>query len=205
MAENPPSHPASPIVAVLPLEDAMPMAAKVIAAHVSGYLNLAAEILPPLPIPPHALDPGRLQVNAGTLIQSIESVAPTDYYKIIALTEADLFIPLFTHVFGEARQNGRVALVSLYRLQSPADDNASLPAVRVLERAAKIALHELGHLLNLLHCDDDRCLMFFSGRIETLDRTPFNFCRYCRRALHRALGLIPAQSSSSSKSNRPTQ
>jgi archaemetzincin len=186
MAEITPPHQAPPVVAVLPFGDAPPLTAKVIAAHVSGYLNLPAETLPPSPIPHQALDPGRLQYNAGILIEAIEAMALMDYFKIIALFEVDLYIPLLTHVFGEARQNGRVALVSLYRLESPADD-ASAAAGRVLERAAKIALHELGHLLNLLHCDDDHCLMHFSGRLETLDRTTFNFCRYCRRSLHRAV------------------
>jgi archaemetzincin len=186
MAEITPPHQAPPVVAVLPFGDAPQLAAKVIAAHVSGYLNLPAETLPPSTIPHHALDPGRLQYNAATLIETIEAMALTDYFKIIALFEVDLYIPLLTHVFGEARQNGRVALVSLFRLESPAD-NESASAGRILERAAKIALHEMGHLLNLLHCDDDRCLMHFSGRLETLDRTTFNFCRYCRRSLHRAV------------------
>lgn len=162
------------------------MAAKVIAAHLSGYLNLAAETLHPLAIPRHTLDQGRLQYNAGLLIEAIEALALPDYFKIIGLVGEDLFNPLFTHVFGEARQNGRVALVSLYRLQSPTD-GVSPSTDRFLERAAKIALHEMGHLLNLLHCDDSRCLMHFCGQLDTLDHTPLNFCRYCRRALHRAL------------------
>jgi archaemetzincin len=191
MAEIMQSHPVQPIVGVLPLGSAPQTTAQVIAAHVSGYLNLAAETLQPVAIPQHTIDKGRLQVNAGTLIESIEAMDPADYFKIIALVEADLFIPLFTHVFGEARQNGRVALVSLYRLQLSVDGETP-SSQKVLERIAKIALHELGHLLNLLHCDDDRCLMHFSGRIEALDLTPFNFCRYCRRALHRAVTSFPS-------------
>lgn len=188
MAEIMQSHPVPPIVGVLPLGGAPHTTAQVIAAHVSGYLNLAAETLRPMAIPHHTVDQGRLQVNAGTLIESIEAMDLADYFKIIALVEEDLFIPLFTHVFGEARQNGRVALVSLYRLQLPVDGEAP-PTQTVMERIAKIALHETGHLLNLLHCDDDRCLMHFSGRIEVLDRTPFNFCRYCRRTLRRAVDV----------------
>ena len=177
---------ATPVVAVVPFERVPTTAAKVIAAHVSGYLNLAAETLPPRTIPPDTLDPGRLQYNAASLIQAIEAIPLKNYFKVIALFDVDLFIPLFTHVFGEARQNGRVAIVSLFRLESHAD-GSSPPSDRVLERVAKIALHELGHLLNLLHCDDDRCLMHFSGGVDTLDQTTFNFCRYCRIALHRAL------------------
>ncbi|MBC2710137.1 MAG: zinc metallopeptidase [Desulfosarcina sp.] len=177
---------AAPVVAVAPFGSAPLIAANVIAAHVSGYLNLAVETLPPMEIPPDALDERRLQYNAATLIQAIEAMPIGDYFKIIALFDVDLFIPLFTHVFGEARQNGRVALASLFRLESHMD-GSSPPADRVLERVAKIALHELGHLLNLLHCDDDRCLMHFSGGVETLDRTAFNYCRYCRTSLRRAL------------------
>ena len=169
------------------------MTAKVIAAHMSGYLNLAAEALRPVVIPQKAFDHERLQYNAGLLIEHIEAMDLKNYFKIIALVEEDLFIPLFTHVFGEARQSGHVAVVSLYRLQSPSGGESPSPE-RVLERIAKIALHEMGHLLNLLHCDDDQCLMHFSGQVEALDLTPFNFCRYCRRDLHRAVGKLALQS-----------
>jgi archaemetzincin len=175
-----------PAVAVVPFSRASTTAAKVIAAHVSGYLNLAVETLPPMEIPPDALDEHRLQYNAAALIQAIEAMPLKDYFKVIALFDVDLFVPLFTHVFGEARQNGRVGLVSLFRLEVH-KDGSSPSADRVLERVAKIAMHELGHLLNLLHCDDDRCLMHFCGSLDTLDLIPFNFCRHCRTALRRSL------------------
>jgi archaemetzincin len=178
---------AIPPVAVVPFEGASITAARVIAAHVSGYLNLAVETLPPMAIPPDTLDETRLQYNAAALIQAVETMPLKDYFKVIALFDVDLFVPLFTHVFGEARQNGRVALVSLFRLETHM--NGSSPATdRVLERMAKIALHEVGHLINLLHCDDQRCLMHFCGGVETLDQIPLNFCRHCRSALRRALG-----------------
>lgn len=177
---------AIPPVAVVPFGGASITAARVIAAHISGYLNLAVETLPPMAIPPDTLDKTRLQFNAAALIQAVESMPLKDYFKIIALFDVDLFVPLFTHVFGEARQNGRVGLVSLFRLETHM--NGSSPTTdRVLERTAKIALHEMGHLLNLLHCDDKRCLMHFCGGVGTLDQTPFNFCRYCRTTLRRAL------------------
>lgn len=176
----------TPVVAVVPFSRVSTTAAKVIAAHVSGYLNLSADTLLPADIPFEALDESRLQYNAAILIQTIEAMPFKSYFKVIALFDVDLFIPLFTHVFGEARQNGRVALVSLFRLQTHLD-GSSPPADRVLERVSKIALHEMGHLLNLLHCDDERCLMHFCGDVEKLDLTAFNFCRHCRTALRRAL------------------
>jgi len=186
MMQVPPSHRSAPVVAVMPFGSAPLIAAKVIAAHISGYLDLEAEVLPCVKIPPAALDEKRLQYNAAALIHAIESMPLDDYFKILALFDVDLFIPLFTHVFGEARQNGRVALISLFRLQT--NPKGSSPSTeRVFERIAKIGLHELGHLLDVLHCDDDRCLMHFCGDVDALDRIDLNFCRYCRLAVHRKI------------------
>ena len=177
---------AKPVVAVIPFGSAPVFAAKVVAAHVSGYLDLTAETLPPMKIPPESFCEKRLQYDAAPLIQSIEALSLNPYWKILAVFDVDLFLPLFTHVFGEARQNGRVGVMSLFRLKMNKD--GSTPGnERVLERVGKIALHELGHLLNLLHCDDERCLMHFCGDVEKLDRTEMNFCRYCRTAVRRAL------------------
>lgn len=181
------SGPPAPVVAVLPVGTTRPLAARVVAAHISGYLDLSADVLDPAALPMHALDARRLQYDAGILMQTLAgSRSDTPHFKTIALLDVDLFIPLFTHVFGEARQNGDMALVSLYRLAAPTDGVAPAPDA-VLARCAKIALHELGHLLNLLHCSDPQCLMHFSDSLGVLDRLPFNFCRYCRRSLHRRL------------------
>lgn len=177
----------APLVAVLPVASASPLAAGVIAAHVTGYLDLEADVLAPVALPAHALDAQRLQYDAGILMQTLACNHTNDtHFKTIALLDVDLFIPLFTHVFGEARQGGDIALVSLYRLAANMD-GSSPTTEAVLERCAKIALHELGHLLNLLHCDDPRCLMYFSDSLAVLDRIPVNFCRYCRRSIRRTL------------------
>ena len=101
-----------------------------------------------------------------------------DFEKIIAVLNLDLFIPIFTHVFGEAKTGGKFALVSLFRLYKNPDDS-SPPASRAYERAVKVALHELGHLFDLLHCEYKRCLMHFSGSIEELDEKSLSLCRYC--------------------------
>lgn len=147
---------------------------KAVAAHVSGYLNLHTEVLPSVGLPSHALDPRRLQYDAGVVLNWLEAVPFSGIDKVVGVVSVDLFVPIFTHVFGEARQGGSAALVSLFQLGSP-----SLEAPRVMERTAKVALHELCHLFSLAHCQDIRCLMHFSGGLEALDRTPLYFCRYC--------------------------
>ena len=95
-----------------------------------------------------------------------------------ANADLDIFAPILTYVFGEAKQGGKYALVSLYRLKKN-PDGSGLPQSHLLERVAKVALHELGHLFNLIHCMDERCLMHFSGRLQDLDRASLYFCSYC--------------------------
>ena len=180
-----------PVVAVIPFGSVPVFVSNVVAAHVSGYLDLAAVTLPPMKIPPETFCERRRQYDAAPLINAIEALPLTSYWKILAVFDVDLFLPLFTHVFGEARQNGRVGLISLFRLKTNTDGSVP-PDERILERVGKIGLHELGHLLNLLHCDDDRCLMHFCGNVDKLDRIEINFCRYCRKAIRRT--MIPFSS-----------
>jgi archaemetzincin len=65
--------------------------------------------------------------------------------------------------------------------------DGSSPPPGILERTAKVALHELGHLFNLEHCHDTRCLMHFSGNLTELDETPLYYCRYCATYFRDAL------------------
>ena len=165
-------------IGVVPFGEVPHIASKTIAANILGYTHMDTEIAPPLEHPEYAFDKGRLQYNAGTILKVFESMPFHDYEKVVGVIDVDLFVPILTHVFGEARQGGRHALVSLFRLKRNAD--GSTPSKPVfLERTAKVALHELGHLFNLTHCMDQRCLMHFSGGLQDLDKAPLYFCRYC--------------------------
>ena len=160
-----------------------PLVLKVIGAHIDGYLNLEASILKPMQSPVYALDERRLQFDAGLILRHLESGPPIQGVdKIVGVLDVDIFLPVFTHVFGEARQEGRAALVSLFRLAEAPTDKDRPPPV-LLERAAKVALHEIGHLFGLWHCESPACLMHFSGGLADLDQTPFTLCRYCARFL----------------------
>ena len=163
---------------VVPIGNVPEITSKTIAAHILGYLNLDTDILPPLEHPAHAYDKKRLQYNAGTILKALESEPFPDYTKVIGIIDLDIFAPILTYVFGEAKQGGKCALVSLYRLKRN-PDGSTLPNPLYLERVAKVALHELGHLFNLIHCMDERCLMHFSGRLQDLDRASLYFCSYC--------------------------
>ena len=165
-------------VGVVPLGDVPEIVLKVIAGHITSCFKLTTQILPPLEQPEYALDERRLQYNAAIIIETFESIHFSDHDKVIAVLNQDLFIPIFTHVFGEARQGGKCGLVSLFRLaKNP--DGSTPPKSIIHERAAKVALHELGHLLDLLHCEHKKCLMHFSGGIDEVDEMSLDLCEYC--------------------------
>ena len=159
---------------------------KSIAANVLGTFNLDVDLLPPMPRPDYAFDGRRLQFNAATILKAVESEDLPDDDIIIGVLDVDIFVPILTHVFGEAQQGGRCALISIFRLKRN-PDGSHPPLSHVLERSAKVALHEVGHLFDLHHCMDERCLMHFSGGLEDLDKAPLYFCRYCTLYLRDAL------------------
>jgi archaemetzincin len=175
-----------PCIGLAPFGGFSDTISKTMAAHIQGYLHLDVDILSSLPLPGYAYDKIRLQYNAGIILKRMESEAFRAYDKVVGVLDVDIFVPIVTHVFGEAKQGGRCALVSIYRLKRNPDGSVPPPPL-LLERAAKVALHELGHLFDIHHCMDKSCLMHFSGVLEDLDRTPLDFCRYCSIFLRTAL------------------
>jgi len=138
------------IIGVVPVGDVPGLAPKVIAAHIIGYLKLPAEILTPSEPPTAAFDAINCQYNAAKILNCFESGSYDNYDKIVGVFNVDLFIPTFAYVFGEAKLGGKHALVSLFRL-TKGKEGRTPPSAILYERAAKVALHELGHLYNLSH------------------------------------------------------
>lgn len=171
---------------IVPMGQIQEILTKSVAAHLQAYLDVDVDILPPLPAPTYAFDQKRLQYNAAAVIEKIEKEAVKQQAKILGIVDIDLFIPVFTHVLGEARQGGEVAVISIYRLLEGKDENI-IPSSLILERAAKVALHEASHLFNLSHCMDENCLMHFSGSLEDIDNLSFYYCRYCSAYLKDAI------------------
>jgi archaemetzincin len=101
------------------------------------------------------------------------------------VTTRDLFIPVLTFVFGQAQLGGRLGVVSLARLKQ---EFYGLPENRdvFLQRAAKEALHEAGHLFGLVHCADHECAMALSTGVRQIDLKQASFCSPCRGRIHPA-------------------
>lgn len=102
---------------------------------------------------------------------------------VVGVTGLDLFVPVFTFVFGEAQVTGHAAVISTHRLR---DEYYGLPPnpALVLERLMKELLHELGHTQGLRHCGDWRCVMSSAHTVERIDVRQAAFCPDCARFLH---------------------
>jgi len=173
-------------IAVVPVGNVPEAALRTVVAQILVHFNLPADILSPLENPEYAFDMRRRQYNAATIIKTFESMPFREYGKVLAILNVDIFIPIFTHVLGEAQEGGRYALASMFRLRKgPDGHNPSMS--NILERLAKVALHELGHLFEVVHCADDKCIMHFSGNLQDLDAINLNFCSYCLRYLSESI------------------
>lgn len=125
-----------------------------------------------------ALDQNRNQYHSTLILNKLESLAPSHAIKILALCHVDLFIPVLTHVFGEAQLGGKACIISTFRLKN---DLPVLKTQRIYHhRIIKEAIHELGHTFNLRHCSDPLCGMHYCRAIRDVDHKTDEFCRYCK-------------------------
>jgi archaemetzincin len=125
-----------------------------------------------------AYDLTRDQYHSTAILEKLASTSPPSATKIVAITHVDLFIPILTHVYGEAQLAGKACIVSTFRLQ----EGLSVTNIEkeFENRVVKEVLHELGHTFNLRHCDDRSCIMHYCRSIKDVDRKTDQLCRYCK-------------------------
>lgn len=140
--------------------------------------RVPAEILSPALDPAFALHAERQQFHSSELLAAMQRYVDKNTWRLLGVTERDLYIPILTFVFGEAQIGGSSAIVSYHRLRQefyglPPD--LDLVANRLLIES----VHELGHTLHLTHCDDFRCAMAASHAVEWIDIKDSGFCEDC--------------------------
>jgi archaemetzincin len=168
-------------VDLLPVGALPPATLEALAARLSRHIELACHTLPPAPLPQPRI-PNRDQLDANALLEALEARAVSDDRLLVGVTAEDIAIPVFTFVFGLARQGGRACAVSLARTDPSFYGLPPDPALRD-ERAVAEVLHEMGHLATLEHCPDRGCLMSFAGNVERVDTRGSRFCSSCAARL----------------------
>ena len=125
-----------------------------------------------------ALDQNRNQYHSTMILKQLAANTPPTAVRLIAIAQVDLFIPILTHVYGEAQLGGTACLVSTYRLNEGRSGMNISP--KYIDRIVKEAIHEMGHTFNLRHCPDDICIMHYCRNEQDVDRKSDQLCRYCK-------------------------
>jgi len=146
-------------------------------AHAERTFALSVRSLRVWERPADAYDARRNQHSSTRILKWLNAIRPGGTSKILAITDADLFIPILTFVYGEAQLDGTAAVVSTARLGS----GAALPNGKALLRARLIkeCIHELGHTLGLIHCARPSCVMSRSVNLVHVDAKDDVLCHDC--------------------------
>lgn len=151
-----------------------------LAARIAAALRESVHVRESPLDPAFAFDPVRSQYHATAILRQL--AAHADGARLLGVASVDLYVPIFTFVFGEAQLAGHAALISTFRLRQEFYGLPSDPSL-TLERLAKEALHELGHTYGLRHCHDWSCPMASSTAIDRLDLKADAYCETCRRRI----------------------
>ncbi|HSB37346.1 MAG TPA: archaemetzincin family Zn-dependent metalloprotease [Thermoanaerobaculia bacterium] len=135
--------------------------------------------------PVEAWDPRRGQHASGKILSWLDGKTPAAAGRVLGVTDADLFIPILTFVFGEAQLHGRAAVVSTARLSGL--DGVPAPPGVLLARLEKECVHELGHTFGLVHCRAAGCAMARSASLRDVDAKTPHLCGECRERIHNHL------------------
>lgn len=131
-------------------------------------------------IPENAFDPSRNQYDAAKMLDYLSgrvTIAVTNE-TVLAITDADLYVPGTEYVLGYADPKKVMCIISTARLNGEQE--------RVLiERLKKEAMHQLGSSWGLTRCSNPKCVMYFSDTTSGADKKKDVFCHDCRKRLHR--------------------
>lgn len=131
--------------------------------------------------PDYAFNKKRGQyLSTAILSVMMEQKEYTACEKVLGIVDHDLYAPRLNFVFGEASR--KAAVISLTRLKQ---EFYNLPGDQSLyhKRILTEAVHELGHTYGLGHCQNPRCVMFFSNSLTDTDRKGPELCPECKRKL----------------------
>jgi len=142
-------------------------------------LDVSCAILPERFDPEFAFHAERAQYHATEILHRLQARFHAGGQQVLGVTGVDLYIPILTFVFGEALVHNSCAVVSFHRLRQ---QFYGLPADSALldQRLLKETMHELGHGLGLMHCEDYRCAMAPSHAVEWIDLKGSALCDGCR-------------------------
>jgi archaemetzincin len=148
-----------------------------VAEKIKQVFGFSTETNPILQDLSFALDDNRHQYHSTAILDRLAANIPPHAVRVLAIAQVDLFIPILTHVYGEAQLGGAACVVSTFRLNEGRSGLNISP--KYIDRIVKETIHELGHTFNLRHCPEHTCIMHYCRNEEDVDRKSDQLCRYC--------------------------
>ena len=167
------------LLQLLPIGELEDELLRALAPAMADTFGIPCELLAKPLDPAFAYHRERQQYHSSEILQAMQDRLQADSWRMLGVAEVDLYIPILTFVFGEAQMGGPCALISAHRLRQefyglPADPGT------LYQRLLKEAVHEVGHTLELTHCEDYQCAMAPSHAVEWIDLKESTLCSSCR-------------------------
>ena len=168
----------SQVLHLLPVGETDPQLLAWVQRELVELFRIPCQILDPGLDARFAYHPERDQHHSSEILGRMQDFVTPKSWRVLGITSHDLYIPILTFVFGEAQMGGPCSVVSTYRLRQ---EFYGLPADRGLlaQRTLTECVHELGHTLDLTHCQDYQCVMASSHAVEWIDLKENRFCPEC--------------------------
>ena len=167
------------LLQLLPIGDFDGGLLRYLAPAMANLFRVPTEVLSVRLDPEFAYHGERQQYHSSEILQAMQRYVRSDSWRVLGITAIDLYIPILTFVFGEAQIGGPCGLVSVHRLRQ---EFYGLPTDLDLlnQRLLKEAVHEVGHTLDLTHCEDYQCAMAPSHAVEWIDLKEGSLCCSCQ-------------------------
>ncbi|MGD9119040.1 MAG: archaemetzincin [Desulfobacterales bacterium] len=178
-------------IVISPIGDFTPELLDRVRAEIKLLYGFQTDIRPLLKNLEFAFHTNRNQYHSTPILEQLALKAPPSALKVLAMVQVDLFIPILTHVYGEAQLGGKACIVSTIRLN---EGHQSLDTQEpYLSRIIKEAIHELGHTFKLRHCPQHTCLMHYCRNEGDVDRKSDQLCHYCKVLLEDDIKRLQAK------------
>jgi len=150
--------------------------------NLNKIFNLPVEIESQIVSLDFAYNQKRGQYLGSAILSYLKNLEIDPNNKYLSIVGVDLYSPSLNFIFGEADPISGLAIISLSRLRH---EFYGLPKNEKLlkERVLKEAVHELGHLFGLNHCQNQKCVMYFSNSLLDTDRKSSSFCSLCQKRI----------------------
>jgi len=168
-------------VTLVPLYDVDEETIKLLKNFINVLTDMEVRVMSRKELPRSSLNPQRKQYNANAILDYLTTLHSGGDF-IIGIADVDLFTPRLNFVFGLSYLLSGVAVISTRRLGNNFYNRPDDPQL-FRRRVLTVAMYEVGHLLGLLSCREEECVMRTSRSIEEIDSKGYEYCDSCERSL----------------------